>query len=154
VIETEQIGQPTLIVRDEVARKMRKGANKPKITFLWKGEEQTLYVRVPQGFPAEYAAGFADSKFLHLLRSEQAWFTPRPQQPYTLCVIDRADVIRRKHGIEFANCGEPLLVGVTVYDWIGGSVPKILDREQQAQAAIFLPGGDTKFVPLRVGGKQ
>jgi hypothetical protein len=56
--------------------------------------------------------------------------------------------------IEFANCGEPLLVGVTVYDWIGRNVPKILDREQQAQAAIFLPDGETKFVPLRVGGKQ
>ena len=153
MIETQEIGQPILYVRDEVAKKIRQRINKPKVTFLWKGDEQTLYVKVPAGFSAEYVQGFRDAKFLHLLLSEQAWFTPCPPQPYTLCVIDRADVIQRKRGIEFANCGEPLLVGVTAYDWIGGHVPKILDREQQAQATIFLPNGDTKFVPLRVGGR-
>lgn len=154
MIETEKIGQPIWYVNDAAAAHLRKRLNQPKITFLWKGEEQTLYVRVPQGISAEYLQGFHDAKFLHLLLSEQAWFTPRPPQPYALCVIDRADVIQRKGGIEFTNCGEPLLVGVTVYDWIGGDVPKILDREQQAEAAIFLPDGDTKFVPLRIGGKR
>lgn len=154
MIETEKIGQPILHVNDAAAAQLRKRQNKPKVTFLWKGEEQTLYVRVPQGISAEYVQGFRNAMFLHLLLSEQGWFTPRPQQPYTLCVIDRADVIQSNYGIEFTNCGEPLLIGVAVYDWIGGDVPKILDREQQAEAAIFLPDGDTKFVPLRIGGKQ
>lgn len=154
MIETEKIGQPILYVNDAAAAQSWKRLNKPKITFLWKGNEQTLCVRVPHGISAEYVQGFRDAMFLHLLLSEQAWFTPRPQQPYTLCVIDRADVVQRQGGVEFTNCGEPLLVGVTVYDWIGGDVPKILDREQQAEAAIFLPDGDTKFLPLRLGGKQ
>jgi hypothetical protein len=92
MIETEKIGQPILYVNDTAAAQLRKGLNKPKIAFLWKGNEQTLYVRVPHGISAEYVQGFRDAMLLHLLLSEQAWFTPRPQQPFALCVIDRADV--------------------------------------------------------------
>jgi hypothetical protein len=53
MIETEKIGQPILHVNDAAAAQLRKRQNKPKVTFLWKGEEQTLYVRVPQGKACE-----------------------------------------------------------------------------------------------------
>lgn len=150
MVETQEIGQPTLIFNDKVARKMRKRINKPKVTFLWKGDEQTLYVRVPEGFSTEYVQGFRDAKFLHFTLSEHTG--QDLPQPFCLAIFDQADTLPFGEGTQFPNCGEPLLIGVTVYDWIEPVVPKATRQRQRAKACVHMPDGFQRFIPLLVGG--
>jgi hypothetical protein len=113
-------------------------SDKPRVAFLWKGDEQSLYVRVPKDMRADYLAAFGDCKGLHLLLAEQVWFTPVPDQPYTLCILDK-------------HRDEPMVLGFFPFDFLGGEAPEITDREQRADAAILLPDGSNLLVPLLVG---
>ena len=135
------------------------GSEKPRAAFVWKEAEQTLYISVPADFPAEYRRGFANAKFLHLIRSADAWFTPKPNQPYTLCVIDQAEFRqvgdKTSQGTPFDvfNVGEPLLLGFFPFDFQGGLAPMVTSEKKQAHAVIYLSGRTGCIsVPLFVGG--
>jgi hypothetical protein len=150
MVETQEMGQPTLIFTDKVAQRMRKRINKPKVTFLWKRDGQILYLWVPEGFSAEYVQGFRDAKFLHFTLSEHTG--EDLPQPFCLAIFDRADRVPSVSGTQFSNCGEPLVIGVTVYDWNEPLVPKATRQRQQAKACVHMPDGSQRFIPLLVGG--
>jgi hypothetical protein len=150
MVETQEIGQPTLWVRNKVAHEMRKRMTKPKVTFLWKGDEQTLYMTVPKGISAEYVQGFHDAKFLHFTLSE--YTGQNLPQPFCLAIFDHSDTLPFVGGTQFLNCGEPLLIGVAVYDWTEPAVPKATHQRQQAKACVHMPDGSQRFMPLFVGG--
>jgi hypothetical protein len=150
MVETQEIGQPILYVPDDVAKEMSKRINKPKVTFRWRGDEQTLYLRVPKEISAEYVQGFRKAKFLHFTLSEHTG--QNLPQPFCLAIFDQADALPFVGGTQFLNCGEPLIIGVTIYDWTEPAVPKATRQRQQAEACILLPDGSHRFIPLFVGG--
>jgi|SRR4029077_6013008 hypothetical protein len=150
MIETQEIGQPTIVVTDNVAARLNKHPNKPRVMFLWRRDEQTLYVRVPKGISAEYARGFRDAKFLHFTLSKHTG--QEIAQPFCFAIFDRARRIPPVSGIRFQDCGDPLVIGVTEYDWTEPVVPQPTQHRQQAESCIFLPDGTERFIPLFVGG--
>jgi hypothetical protein len=150
MIQTVEIGQPTICVGNKEAARLRKRLCKPRVTYLWKGDVQTLYVKVPHDISDEYVQGFSEAKFLHFTLSEHTG--QNLQQPFCLAIFDRADRLPFVGGIRFLNCGEPLLIGVTVYDWTEPIVPQPTHQRQQGEGCIFLPDGTERLVPLFVGG--
>jgi hypothetical protein len=150
MVKTEKIGQPTIITDDASAAVIRASYAKPRVRFLWKGDEQTLYIKFPKSFHnQEYLDALDDVKFIHLLMVEQAWFPvthPSTEyNPFLLCIGDNSH-------------DEPLLITFSSFDWMSkdqtAEVPEITDNRQQAQAAIFLPDGSTKHTTLLIGGSK
>jgi hypothetical protein len=140
MIKTELIGQPTIIADNREAERIARVFYKPRMSFRWNGEEQVLYVSVPDGISPEYVQGFRNAVTLHLLMTEDAWFSPLPKQPYCLCILDREP--------------EPLVLGFTPYDWIDAVAPVITQQAEQARAVITLPNDERREVALFVGARR
>jgi hypothetical protein len=139
MIHTVQVGQPTIYTPDENEARLRKSCQKPRVTFLWDGQQQKLQVNVSRGLPADYVNGFKHARALHIIMSKDAWFRPVPKQPYSLIIIDGEP--------------EPLLIGFTEYDWTGGNTPEITGECRNAKANITLHDGQQRTVTLLVGGR-
>jgi hypothetical protein len=137
MIATENVGQPTIYTTDKTAEKITKIFRKPRVLFHWDSDEQVLHVQVPDGMPSQYVRGFENAHTLHLLKSRDAWFSPVPEQPYCLCILDDEP--------------ESLLLGFTVYDWADSLAPVVTRHKERANAVIALPNGQQRKVLLVVG---
>jgi len=140
MIKTQKVTQPTIYAPDAVVAAMRKSLEKPRASFKWDGVAQMLHVTVPAEFPPEYITAFQHAQGLHLIMSRDAWFTPVPEQPYCLCIIDERS--------------EALLLGFTPYDWQDAVAPVIDRTKQKAEATITTPDGQQRTVTLLVGGAK